>query len=82
MNAECIPTRFPIEFAKNCTLRFDVDIFYEDALGPCQGIGNHSMLLPHEVVAHFYWFPHADLKSRLTGGPGDSKPTYVFPVVV
>ena len=59
---------FPIFWV---VLRFPVTIYYDDALGPREEIGSHSMLLPHEVVGTFYRFEPVDLMAWLTGKPGD-----------
>lgn len=53
--------------------RFSVPVFYEDACGKREFLGQHSMLLPHEIVGTFYRFAPVDLMSRLIGKPGESR---------
>ena len=53
-------------------VRIDVPVFYEDTVGAHKTVGQHALLLPHEVVGSMYAFPHADLMKKLTGDAGVS----------
>jgi len=52
-------------------LRFPVPIYCDDAWGPRESTGSHSMFLPHEIVGTFYRYAPVDLMVRLTGQPGE-----------
>lgn len=64
---------FPL-LAIDFKIRISVPVYYEDAHGEDQQkLGNHSLLLPHEVVGAFFSFKHANLMERLIGDLGDSQ---------
>ncbi len=63
---------FLFQVLKSLTyLRITVPIFYEDAAGPQEREGSHSLLLPHEIVGALHDFPK-DMMVKLIGGQGVS----------